>query len=464
VADLELAATGVSGSVSGGTIAQTRAVGLSGWFGSQPAGNTYWAASPSLADVQTAINLTSPGDTVRVPAGSGWATWASELDIRWGILLLGPGYGNLTIKRGGSYLIDYYPSNYNLNSPFRLAGFTLDGNGGDIMYLGQDGTPEAPYTAQTKIRIDHNRFYSSVSVSESYNAMIYRGALYGSVDNNIFDSYSEMFRNINTGYGDDWYDAYATAGFAWGLGNQYKLYFEDNTFNFGTVWSQNLMTNSQYSGRYAFRYNTINLAKDAWPLFDVHGVQDDSISMGMYSSFGAEVYGNLVAGGHQGDFFQTRGGSSVVFYNLIPDMFYCTSSSVVMCPFQYVELQMVHDTYFWQNRVSAMGALVASYNDDAGINCGGHVRPTRGTDFFDNTSTPAVTAGPLANRPVTPVVGQAYWATDQSTTDLTGMVGKNPATPIVGTLYYCKSAGSWTHSFTPYTYPHPHRSDPVLGD
>ena len=65
--------------------------------------------------------------------------------------------------------------------------------------------------------------------------------------------------------------------------------------------------------------------------------------------------------------------------------------------------------------------------------------------------------GTLVARPATCTVGTAYWATNQSCSDLTGMVGPNPATPISGTLYKCTATNTWTAYYTPYTYPHPLR-------
>lgn len=51
-------------------------------------GNTFNAATASRTDVLAAIALTSPGDTVVVPAGS--VSWAGDIDIS-GITLKGPG-------------------------------------------------------------------------------------------------------------------------------------------------------------------------------------------------------------------------------------------------------------------------------------------------------------------------------------------------------------------------------------
>jgi hypothetical protein len=78
----------------------------------------------------------------------------------------------------------------------------------------------------------------------------------------------------------------------------------------------------------------------------------------------------------------------------------------------------------------------ASFNGNSGIGC-----------------------GPLANRPATCTTGVGYWVTNQSCSDLIGLVGANPAQPIAGTLYKCTSTNNWTAYYTPYTYPHPLRTD-----
>lgn len=63
-------------------------------------GDTIVADSNSLADVQTAINSASPGDTVQIPAGGGSVTWgagATYLSVNKAITVEGPGTGSLTI-------------------------------------------------------------------------------------------------------------------------------------------------------------------------------------------------------------------------------------------------------------------------------------------------------------------------------------------------------------------------------
>ena len=84
-------------------------------------------------------------------------------------------------------------------------------------------------------------------------------------------------------------------------------------------------------------------------------------------------------------------------------------------------------------------------------------------DFYNYTTsfngTSGVGCGTLASRPATCTTGVGYWATNQSCTDLTGMVGTNPADPISGTLYKCTATDTWTSYYTPYTYPHPLRTE-----
>ncbi len=88
--------------------------------------------------------------------------------------------------------------------------------------------------------------------------------------------------------------------------------------------------------------------------------------------------------------------------------------------------------------------------------------PKENREFWNGNpsfnGTVGVGWGTLANRPATCTVGVGYWATNQSTTNLSGMVGKNPATPISGTLYVCTATNVWTAFYTPYAYPHPMRN------
>jgi hypothetical protein len=78
--------------------------------------------------------------------------------------------------------------------------------------------------------------------------------------------------------------------------------------------------------------------------------------------------------------------------------------------------------------------------------------------------TVGVGCGHLSSRPVAGTATTAYWATDQPVTYVDSQcAGVNPAHPIVGTLYRYSGA-AWSALYTPYTYPHPLRTQGALAD
>lgn len=413
---------------------------------------TIIATSPSYADVSAAISSASPGDTVIVPAGT--ATWGSQLTIRKGIYLIGAGVGITVITSGysGSYLILYNPSDYVSNAPFRLSGFTFNLNGKSGWLALGEADKSAPFVVQDKVRIDHNRILNPRSMSAQF---IWNYCdMYGVVDNNTMEGGDYFFKNDTQGTECGWWNTSPQNTFVSGSSNY--LYFEDNVF--AMTGTDNLLCEAQYSGRYAFRYNKITGAK-SYSLFEVHPHWSGGH---MGACFGAEVYGNQIdCGSFPNSIFKTRGGKSFVFYNNITSSESCdlvAYDSNTDCAPCHPELQIIHDNYWFQNRHNLTGVFL-SRDVSGSYTCVGQMNnPTAGRDVMTNTTTPGITAGPLANLPATCVLHQGYWATDQSTTDLTGMVGVNPATPISGTLYICTSTNVWTPFYTPYAYPHPLRT------
>lgn len=412
--------------------------------------NCYSVCDCSYVKVSATIAAASANSTINVPAGS--CTWTSTLTITKGINLIGAGIGNTVITNAtngglgynGNHCWAYNPSNYDLNTPFRISGFSINlGGTAGWLYLGKD-SKKAPFTIQTNVRIDHNRIYNpgdSIAASMIWTT----GTMYGVIDHNIFEGAYYAFKSdpqITDSSG--WYMTSPQKDFE--FGSDKYMYWENNTISLTT--SDNLLVESQYGGRYVFRYNTITGAA-SYSLFEMHGHQS-----GMPSSFGGEIYGNQISGGFT--LHKTRGGKSMVYYNSIgggPNN--AAYTSLVVCPTEAPEMQMIHDTYWFRNRADYIGKLTST-DVSGSITCAGRDGiPMLGRDIISDSSSPGVGCGTLANIPLTCTTGQAYWATTQSCTNLTDMVGANPTTLLSGTMYKCTAPDTWTFYYTPYSYPHP---------
>lgn len=413
------------------------------------------AASPSYSDVSAAISSASSGDTVIVPAGN--ATWTSRLLISKRLALRGAGAGKTVITSNypsisgntfdqGNYLIDCVFTDGS-SALFQISGFTFDFNnncGG--IYL----------SSCDKVRIDHNELKNATSAKYTARAIIICGTVYGVIDNNVFSGNAD---NIAC-YGDG-LNSWNNSTFAFGTAD--NLYIEDNTF---------YLTNTGGSGgngsRYCARYNTYiyNNTVGLFPWFDMHGNMGVG---GNYSMMGAEIYGNLLTMpvNHNVGIFDQRGGKAMIFNNEVVTTASCSSKAREeyndsLNPTNYGsgaadgEPQHVSDSYYWNNRQNSNLVLAGAENTT------GVAYPlTENVDFFNQAvnfaGTTGIGVGPLSARPVNCTPGTGYWATDQSTTDLTGMVGAHPATPITGTFYKCTAPNIWTEYYKPFPYPHPLR-------
>jgi len=419
-----------------------------------------WTTSPDYASVSSCVSSASTGDTINVSAGS--ATWNSSLTIAKGVNLIGAGIDATTItgnvNDANAFLITYEPSNYALNTPFRLSGFTFD-MGGKSMGLALGGPNHyPPFTRQTKVRIDHNTFQNVVSGGMG----LWNFTMYGVADHNTFNNIPYPTKAdgdtppINTAT-DSWWHYW---GIIPGAADD-NFYFEDNTF----TGVSTIVSDCQFSGRYVFRYNTITSTQtDNSYFFDMHNLQTTA---GFDACFGGEIYGNqLNANGQPAQILDHRGGKAYVFFNNVnngsgapwikvrsPDP--CSSQPNSPCQSAIDGTwQLPKEGYYWVNRANLTGAsnsmAYGEYQGDI---------PLANRDYFNYTSsfngTSGVGCGTLASRPSTCTTGVGYWATNQSCTDLSGMMGANPATPISGTLYKCTATNTWTSYYTPYAYPHP---------
>lgn len=413
-------------------------------------------ASTSYSDVNAAVLSANTCDTVIVPAGA--STWSSGLTITKAITLQGAGVGSTVITgSNGITIISITPSDYSdVTNLYRVTGFTFDLDNSSVgMKIGtyyKDFTTNAP--SLPKVRVDHNKFQDSNVFSKQ--AIWNYCTMTGVVDNNTITDVYYPIRNdpsLAQTRSQHWYQ-YIFPN--WDVGKDYTIIYEDNTFSgMYDGGSQFILADAQYAGRYVFRYNNILSSYPGQSVFDMHGYGNTD----MYSSFGAEIYGNNITA-PAGTLASMRGGKTMVFLNKTSTSYIGVNAYADGCPSDYINQQLAHDSYFWGNSSTLItrsllsnivAKTVAYCNNLSDI-------PKAGRDYFTETSSPGITSGTLTNIPGTCAIGQGYWATDQSTSDLTGMVGVNPATPISGTLYKCTSTNTWRAFYTPYTYPHPLRS------
>lgn len=413
------------------------------------------AANCSYAAVSAAVSSAAQGDTVTVPVGS--CTWSSTLSIRKGISLVGAGIGSTVITKGTGTLISYQPADPSANALIRISGFTFDfaGSGGAGINVSSGNT----LALQTKLRIDHNRF-QNIALGSTQDHYIVFANMRGVVDSNQFGRVFYPFRAPTSPIPDGGKAIWNNhEGVVFGKADN-NIVFEDNVFEQITDPGGTIMIDCQEGGRYAFRYNTINLSQSGQPLFDMHGNQGSSF----YACMGGELYGNKVVGGG-GTFLDQRGGRVFVFNNSASQSMgfqireeYDDSIS----PVNYVGVnapqypQQVNGSYYWGNRVGTTGSPLSTYITTDCSQCQKNGLAA-GRDFFTETSSPGIKAGVPTNRPAACTPGQGYWATQQSTADLAGMVGANPANPISGTLYRCTAQGTWDAGASPLPYPHPLR-------
>jgi len=411
------------------------------------------SASPVRANpVHTAPNVTrlavaqtiaaaDPGDTVLVPAGS--ATWDESLVITKGIILKGAGIGqtvitsNISATKEYQAIIQFLPASPQSNDPFRVTGFTLDCNEmttGIYLYQGTDYILD-------RVRIDHNRITYPPRGSFTARGILIKGNVFGVIDNNEFEVREGKSIDAYGLFDNQWA---MNLDRSFGLSN--RMFYEDNTFRSGHTFHS-----TGHGGRYVIRYNNYTFTDDhtLTPIFDMHGNQPNGDSE-LFASMVGEIYGNTInLGSRGGTLLGQRGGQAVVFNNTVNS----TTSVSSSCREEYRDNLIGHDylmhvtnSYYWENykngttRINATITLGEDWENGLVEN----------VDFFNQQTSfdgsVGMGVGLLANRPASCTLeGAGYWATDENT------------------LYRWHN-GAWEFLFTPYTYPHPLRTEGPTAD
>ncbi len=411
-------------------------------------------------DVQDAIDAASLGDMVTIPSGE--CTWMIGVTVTANISIIGAGTGSTVITSGGPTLIAYNNPSPSATETFEISDMTLDMN--------NDSDPAITFvhgsnSVMQRLKI-HDLVIENAGGIAFYFLRLYRGVIY----NNTIATGGQFQQNVGGGDGGlaAWNAIQKCSGdpliCSHDDGN--NLYIEDNTLDIGD-------TNMQSGGAgfsWVFRYNTVTYHSTA-PAIEWHG--NYVLPNNRCSSMDMVVYGNYYTpGSNPGDpYIQARGGMGLVFYNYANE----TGTNAFMIEFREEndlgdeagkcsedtnpQPQNVSDTYVFVNERSQ--GLTYNFNE-----VDPYDQLTENVDYFimqegdfdgsgDFDKGGGVGCGTLGSRPATCKEGVAYWATDQSCSDISNYVGVNPTTPISGTLYKCTGTNTWAEYYTPYTYPHP---------
>lgn len=254
--------------------------------------DTHVAASTSQVDVQAAIDAASDGDSVTIPAGT--STWASKIDVPEAktLSISGAGKTNTVITSGlaaSSELVDLNKSGSRLTA----IGFVLPDDGYAIKVSGEGWRID-------NIRVNNTSGtsrYAVYAIGESGDS-----SPVGLIDNcEIINGRVLVIGNLNMpSMHAIWFESL-------GLGTNNAVFVEDCTFTTTDFAGNCIDTN--YGGRYVFRYNTVNDSTT-----EAHSIQFDhrgSRSWEIYENTFNRVTRSMWMPMYQ------RGGTGVIFNNTI---------------------------------------------------------------------------------------------------------------------------------------------------
>ena len=191
------------------------------------------AASCSVADIDTAENTASSGDTIAVP--SGICHWSTQMVLTKNIILQGTGVGNTVIvddtsATSAGALLKW--TAVTGGTAHRLTGFEFQG--GTRTSRNLNGLMWFVFTnaSGTLLRIDHNKFGGGTLSNELVGNVLRPDCAVGVIDNNEFytsgDQILEMRCPNWDGVGDYGDSSYGDV-IDWGSSE--AVYFENNTID-----------------------------------------------------------------------------------------------------------------------------------------------------------------------------------------------------------------------------------------
>jgi hypothetical protein len=283
------------------------------------------AASLSAADVQAAMDSSAPGDTVKLPAGTGHWTSSVIWTAPAGVTLAGAG----TSDTGGAdqtIIVDDVPGNdpgrpalvrFNVASTgtFRLTGITFQSSvlssvinwSGDVNRIKDNGTIR--FEGPGSIRIDHCHLEMSEKVNQKL--IVIGSGVFGVIDSCIIDLWSTNTIFVLNGRGTQGNEEWANPT---GLGGADFFFIEDNIINGKRTWStyDARVVDSWTGGKVVVRFNTIKNSV----LVETHATGHSGDDRGTRAQ---EVYGNLATTEGLADpnyvMADVRSGVSIVWGN-----------------------------------------------------------------------------------------------------------------------------------------------------
>jgi hypothetical protein len=364
------------------------------------------AASGLQPDIQAAVNLALPGDTVQIPAGT--FAFTGQVFAPDGIHIKGAGRDSTFLIKSDN-LSDWqgmFTVNCTTGLPFIFSDLTLQGRLDALQGTNRTTAVTSVHDqglyikgAAKDVQIYNCRFTKFIRAGVEFrsDSGSVPGRQTGVIYNNIF--YDNWF--INLGYGvsvigdkNSWNNTVS-------LGTSNAIFVEDNYFQL-----QRHCTTANNGANYVARYNTVkDNYQDAWS-FDAHG-KTPSWPRGTQSY---EIYNNTINNsitrwGGVG----IRGGGGVVWGNTMSGVthgvhIYLENPGYNLDTAGYPALDQIGnpmDLYIWGNSITSTGTAI----------------------YQDATSTS------YTSHPIT------WWIQQSRDYYLTQMFG-----------------------YTPYTYPHPLRA------